>query len=391
MPTTQLKIALIHDCLREYGGAERVVEHFHTIWPDAPLYTSFVDYTSLGRHADRFKGWTIHESWVARWPFIKRWISPLRFLVPTIWSGFDLSGYDVVLSSSGWFMCRGVTVKKPAVHLCYIHHPPRNLYGYATGTNFTKYPIIRWYSSILNFFLRQYDYETAQAVDVFIANSKETARRVKKFYRRDAIVIYPPIQKPKKNANQSGSSISNFKFKISNSTPYYLSVSRLSYAKRIDLLIEVANTKKLPLIIVGDGGERRRLEAMAGPTVRFVGSVSDEALGDLYSGAKALLFAALDEDFGMVPVEAMMHGIPVIGLAEGGVKETVIDGKTGILFTTPTPDALSHAIDRFEKISKNHVWAKDCITFAKGFSEEIFSKKVKQLVNKVTSLQEVKK
>jgi glycosyltransferase involved in cell wall biosynthesis len=377
MSNSQLKIALIHDCLREYGGAERVVEAFHRIWPDAPLYTSFVDYASLGRHADRFKTWEIHESWIAKWPFIKRWISPLRFLVPTIWSGFDLSGYDIVLSSSGWFMCRGVHVQKPTIHVCYIHHPPRNLYGYATGTNFTKYPVVRWYSSFLNFFLRQYDYETAQTVDIFIANSKETARRVKKFYRRDSEVIYPPIQKMTEDRKRKIDQPSALSLPSSH---YYLSVSRLSYAKRIDLLIKVANKKKLPLVIVGDGGERKHLEAMAGPTVTFAGSVSDEALNDLYTGAKALLFAALDEDFGMVPVEAMMHGIPVIGLAEGGVKETVIEGKTGIPYDTPTVESLCAAIDKFETYSKKHSWSKQCRLFARSFSEEAFAKKMKHLV-----------
>src|SRR5574341_2118615 len=194
-----MKIALVHDYLREYGGAERVVEAMHEMWPSAPLYTSFVDWEALGAHAARFSGWDIRTSWVAHvWP-VKQLISPLRFLAPAIWGSFDLSDYDVVISSSGWFMCRGVALKKGQaptrpIHISYIHHPPRNLYGYATGSDWQKYPVVRLYGTIVNFFLRQYDFRAAAAVDYVIANSKETARRVKKFYRRESTVIYPPVE-----------------------------------------------------------------------------------------------------------------------------------------------------------------------------------------------------
>jgi glycosyltransferase involved in cell wall biosynthesis len=383
-----MKIALVHDYLREYGGAERVLETLHEIYSDAPLYTSFVDFKALGKHTERFKKWEIRTSWVQNYPLIKKYISPLRFLAPKIWSSFDLSEYDVVISSSGWFMCRGVIVKKPAVHICYIHHPPRNLYGYATGSTLQKYPFVRMYAALINHFLRKYDFQTAQKVDYFISNSKETARRVEKFYRRDSTVIYPPI------THAVGSQQSA----VSKKRTYYLSVGRLSWAKRVDVIIKACNELNVPLKIVGTGKEEAYLRSIAArppsagvegavgrrPTTEFVGSVSDAELAQLYEGAKALLFCALDEDFGMVPVEAMGYGTPVIALAEGGVKETVIDRKTGVTFEKPEVEELKKAIEKFEKgIGKQNVeMTKNCIIQAKKFGKEQFKTKIKEFVEK---------
>jgi glycosyltransferase involved in cell wall biosynthesis len=368
-----MKVAIIHDYLREYGGAERVLEAIHGIWPQAPVYTSFIDWKSLGEHARRFEAWNIKTSWVQHNPLVKKFHSPLRFLAPTIWAGFDLSAFDTVISSSGWFICRGVTVKKPAVHFCYIHHPPRNLYGYATGSSLQKYWPVRLYTTIVNFFLRHYYFETAQKVDYFIANSKETARRVEKFYRRDSTVIYPPIE------------ISKLKSQHTNpKKDYYLSVGRLTYSKRIDLAILACNKLKLPLKVVGSGKEELYLKSLAGPTIEFLGAVSDSELYMLYRRAKALIFCALDEDFGMVPVEAMTAGTPVVALGQGGVLETVIDGKNGVLFKDPTVESMIGAIKTFEKTKKD--WTVGCITQAKKFSKERFTKEMVEFIKKHSSL-----
>ncbi len=157
-----MKIAIVHDYLREYGGAERVVETLHEMWPKAPVFTSFVDWDALGNQATRFRGWDIRTSPIADNFLIRKFHSPLRFLAPLIWGSIKLNGYDIVISSSGWFMCRGVNIPKPTVHICYIHHPPRNLYGYATGSTLQKYWPVRVYATIINFFLRHYDFTTAQ-------------------------------------------------------------------------------------------------------------------------------------------------------------------------------------------------------------------------------------
>lgn len=364
-----MKIALVHDFLREYGGAERVVEAMHEMWPEAPVYTSFVDWKSLGADAKRFADWDIRTSWVQHNWIVKKLHSPLRFLAPLIWERFDLSPYDVVISSSGWYICRGIKVSKPAVHICYIHHPPRNLYGYATGSLYKKHWMVRAYATVINFFMRQYDYRTAQSVDYFVANSQEVARRVEKFYRRDSIVIYPPVTVHR-------SQIVDHRKKEG----YYLSVGRLMWAKRIDLIIEAANTLRVPLKIVGKGPEEVYLRSIAGPTVEFLGSVSDQDLAQLYRGARATVFAALDEDFGIVPVESQAAGTPVIALGQGGVLETVVDGKTGVLFNEPNASSLVSAIKKFEKMKKD--WTKDCVAHAQMFSKERFQRELREFVEK---------
>lgn len=391
-----MKIALVHDYLSEYGGAERVLETLHEIWPEAPVYTAFVDWRKLGTQAKRFEHWDIRTSWVQHFGIIKMFISPLRFLAPWIWKSFDLSEFDVVVTSSGWFMCRGVNagrrnLEKPSrgipLQICYIHHPPKNLYGYATGSNLQKYWPVRLYAIFVNFFLRNYDFKTAQQVDYFIANSKETAARVKKFYRRESTVIYPPIKlavssqlsaRPLASIWRSGSA----RQAISQKKNYYLSVSRLWWAKRVDLAIGACNTLHLPLKIVGVGHEIEALKKIAGPTIEFLGSVSDTELAQLYNDAKALLFCALDEDFGMVPVEAMAHGTPVVALAQGGVKETVLDGKTGILFSQASEAALIDALKKFELRSKKTDWSRACLAHAQRFSKEKFQEELKQFVKK---------
>ncbi|OGG29544.1 hypothetical protein A2973_03895 [Candidatus Gottesmanbacteria bacterium RIFCSPLOWO2_01_FULL_49_10] len=441
-----MKIALVHDYLREYGGAERVVEAMHEIWPEAPLYTSFVDWPSFAKapagKVDLFKSWDIRTSWLADNWFVRKFHSPLRFLAPLIWGSMDLSDYDVVISSSGWFMCRGIRTKRAEVgvpwfsrrqgpdptsfhrgffakavtaletshlaarsngpvHICYIHHPPRNLYGYPTGSDLQKYWPVRAYATIVNFFLRHYDWETAQQVDYFIANSEETARRVKKFYRRESTVIYPPIGAGNhKSQIPMTKQILNSKFQIQKKNAYFLSVGRLTYSKRVDLAIMVCNRLKLPLKIVGTGKEEGYLQKLASQgqalrskNIEFLGPVSDEELGKLYAGAKALIFCALEEDFGMVPVEAMAHGTPVIALAQGGVVESVIDGQTGVLFREPTVASLAEGIERFEKLGRPAVahalagnagdrWEENCRKQAKKSGKERFQKALLAFVNK---------
>ncbi len=328
-----------------------------------------MDWKRLGSHAKRFRGWDIRSSWVQNSWLVKKFHSPLRFLAPKIWESFDLSEFDVVISSSGWFICRGVRVQKPAVHICYIHHPPRNLYGYATGSLYEKHWLVKLYATFINFFMRQYDFATAQRVDYFVANSREVARRVQKFYRRESTVIYPPVSlstKPRSARMRK--------------QEYYLSVGRLMWAKRIDLVIAAANKLSLPLKIVGTGPEEEKLRAMAGPTVEFLGPVSDAILASLYEGASATIFSALDEDFGIVPVESQAAGCPVITIAQGGVLETVVDGKTGVFFEKPEVESLISGIQRFQKLSKNTMWEKACRAQAEKFSKDVFQTKLRQFV-----------
>ncbi len=366
-----MRIALVHDYLREYGGAERVVEVWHEIWPQAPLYTAFVDWESLGKFGEKFKNWNIKTSWAQNF-LMKKFHSPLRFLTPLVWESLNLDAYDLVISSSGWFMCRAVVTQPDTLHISYIHHPPRNLYGLPTGSSPNK--LVQMYAKMINPFLRKYDFVVAQRPDYLIANSQATKLRIKKFYNRDAEVIYPP-----------GPVVSH---KPSNTRKkdYFLSVGRLNYAKRVDLAILACNQLQLPLKVVGTGSQAAKLKQLAGPTVEILGAVSDETLQKLYAGAKALIFTALEEDFGLVPVEAMSLGTPVIALRQGGVTETVVAGKTGIFFDQPTVESLIFAIKKFVKLfdtSDTHLHHKvqlACQNQAAKFSKEKFKQRFVKFV-----------
>lgn len=360
-----MRVALVHGFLKEYGGAERVLEALHEIYPQAPIFTAFLDLAGLGPHRERIKKWRVKESPLGKTWFIKRLHSPLRFLAPLIWESFNLDQFDVVISSSGWYICRGVVTRPETLHICYLHHPPRHLYWYQTSFPWQKYLPVRVYGHLVNHFLRLYDFLAAQRVDFFIANSKETQKRIAKFYRRESVVIYPPVKTQNYN--------SRLKTKR-----YFLCVSRLARAKNIHLAIEACNKLNLPLKIVGKGREEKHLKSIAGPTIDFLGEVSDESLSKIYAGAKALIFPAQDEEFGIVPVEAMAHGVPVIAYRSGGVKETVIEGKTGIFFDELTVEALKKAIKQLGNLT---IKKDDCLAQAKKFSKERFKKEIQKFVS----------
>src|SRR3989344_6808040 len=191
-----MKIALVHDQLQEFGGAERVLVAFKKIFPQADVYTSFYNPEKLGIHSKYFKNWRIITSWTDKIPFLKNIYSPLRFISPWIWENIDFSRYDLVISSSGSYMSKGIITRPETVHICYLHHPPRYLYNYETAVEWQKHLPVRVYGHLINHGLRLFDYLSSQRVDHFVVNSEETKKRVEKFYRRDATVIYPPVRIP---------------------------------------------------------------------------------------------------------------------------------------------------------------------------------------------------
>lgn len=362
-PTT-LKVALVHDYLREYGGAERVVEALHELFPDAPLYTAFIDESALGIHWNIFKNWDIRQSWITKIPFYKKLYSPLRIWAPNYFEAFDLSEYDVVISSSNAYMAKAVKVRKDAVHICYCHTPPRSLYGYTTMSDWRKNPLTHLFGMLINHYLRVMDYKIAQRVSHFIANSEETARRIKKFYRRDSTIIYPPVH-VEKATEYAHTPVSE--------REYYLYVNRLALAKHPELAVQAATRLKLPLKVAGSGKMLEELKAMAGETVEFLGAVTDDELHTLYAGAKALIYPVEDEDFGIVPVEAMAHGVPVIAHESGGPKETIIEEKTGLLFQELSLAGVVEAI----LLSQRYEWdVKKIMKHAATFSVHEFEKKI---------------
>lgn len=366
------RIALVHDYLREYGGAERVLEALHELYPDAPVYVGFVDWNSLGIHAERFKDWEIRETWIRRLPFYKKLYSPFRIFAPKAFASLDLSAYDVVISSSNAYFAKAVHVPN-GKHLCYCHTPPRALYGYSTMSNWKANPVTRVIGAIMNHFLRVVDFNVAQKVDVFIANSQETARRIEKFYRRHSTVINPPVAMADWTAQQA-----------IRPTPlverqYFLYVNRLALAKHPELAVQACSQLGVPLKVVGEGKMLARLKELAGPTIEFLGGVDDEALRELYAGAKALLYPVEDEDFGIVPVEAMAFGTPVIAHNSGGPRETVIDGKTGVLFDKLTTEGLTAAISVWQRQQFQPVAiAKQ----AQAYTTAVFQRKIRDFVEK---------
>lgn len=358
------QVALVHDYLREYGGAERVLEALHEIYPEAPVYVAFFDKEALGIHAKKFVGWDIRETWITKLPFYKKLFSPYRVFAKGAFESLDFSTYDIVISSSNAYMAKAVKTKK-GHHYCYCHTPPRSLYGYTTMTDWKKNPLVKMVGYVINHYMRIIDFEVAQRVDHFIANSKETQKRIEKFYRRDSQVIYPPVDLTENFTEEKDQG-------------YFLYVGRLAKSKNVDLAIEACTKLGLKLKLVGSGKGLDHLKSLSGPTIEFMGAVDDKKLHELYAGAKAFIFPAEDEDFGIVPVEAMGHGVPVVSHRSGGPQETIVEGKTGIFFDDLTVESLSQALQEIQKMKfDKQIIRKQ----AEKFSKKIFQKNITKLVS----------
>jgi len=373
--TINLRVALVHDYLVEYGGAERVLETLCEMFPGAPIYTAF---TIRGSTAwKQFKDRKIIESGLAPLLKFKKLYSPLRFLVPWVWEGFDFIDYDVVISSASWYITKGIIVPPDCKHISYIHTPPRYLYGLPTAIEWQRYPLVKLYANIVNKFLRKYDYLAAQRPDILVVNSANVQERVRRLYKRDSTVIYPPVM-VEEIINKTQKS----KLKSQKNTDYYLIVSRVVGAKGIDMAIEAANKLGVNLKIVGETAglrwEEEKLKKLRGSTVEFVGRVEDAKLWQYYSQAKGFLALAKDEDFGMTVVEAQAAGTPVLAFYGGGYKETVIDGKTGLFFRDYTVDNLIEALGKFERMQFKRAELQEN---ARKFDEAVFIKKINRLVN----------
>lgn len=370
-----MKIALVHDYLKEYGGAERVLSVLHEMYPQAPIYTAF---KAPGSSADQaFKGAKIIASWADWLIRYKNLYSPLRFLTPLIWESFvrQLAGYDVVILSSSWFITKPINVPKGVRVICYCHTPPRYLYGYRTAVDWQRYWLVRIYGYLVGYFLRLYDFLGAKRVDRFVANSKNVAGRIEKFYRKPSVVIYPPIDVERIKR-------SLLKKKTSLQEDYFLVASRISSEKGLPMAMEAANKLGVKLKIVGEFAGLRWEEEKIGrhksKNIEFLGRVADEELYRLYAGAKALLVMEPDVDFGMTPVEAMAAGTPVVAYKAGGYLESVVEGKTGTFFEEYNVGSLIKAI---KSIKAMKFKKEDLQERAEEFSKERFVKKMRAVVD----------
>ena len=376
---SHLKIALVHDYLREYGGAERVLEVLHELFPEAPVYTAFTDKKAMGTNWQRFANWDIREIVITRFPLYKQLFSPLRVFAKWAFEQFDFSSYDLIISSSNAYFAKAARARIGR-HLCYCHTPPRVLYGYSAKSNWQANPYTRFAGNLLNHVVRQQDFKAGQNPDLMIANSVETALRIKKFYKRDSVVVHPPIMVFEeaaaffKNLDKAGLQ----KLTKHKHQSYYLYVNRLALAKHPELAVKAANTLGVPLKVVGTGSMLVDLQKLALPNVEFLGGVDDQQLMELYRNARALIYPAVDEDFGMVPVEAMAFGTPVIAHRSGGPKETIREGRTGVFFDELSASALVAAIKDFERDFVTN--PREIHQAARAYSVENFTKQITTLI-----------
>jgi len=363
-----MRVAIITDWLTVFGGAEHAVLEMHKLWPEAPLYTTVTNPEKLGPLSTAH----IRPSRLQRWfPSVKKHQLLLLFF-PKAMEDMDLRGYDVILSSSH-AVGKGILPPSNSVHVCYCHTPMRYAWEmeneYLEDFHVPKF--LRKRAKLLLKQLRRWDLSTAKRVDTFIANSKETQKRIALTYGRESTVIPPPVDD---------------RFLVSaligkQDRKGFIAVGRLVPYKRFDLLIEAANAKGFPLTIIGKGQEEATLKKMAGPTVEFRGYVSDEDLPAMYGSAQALLFPQF-EDAGIVPLEALACGTPVIAYAKGGALDSVIDGTTGYLFSEQTKEDLLAAMDRFH----THTFEPQSLReHAKQFSAERFRKQIKKVVEETAA------
>jgi len=357
-----MKLAIVHDYLNQYGGAERVIEILHELYPGTPIYTSIYMPENM---PDSFREMDIKSSFMQKLPFIKELPKYYLLLYFRAFESFDLKKYDIILSSSSAF-AKGIIPGENSCHICYCYTPARFVWDYFNYVKKENYQLI--ISKLLPLIIKKlkvWDLKTISRVDYFIAISENIKRKILKNYNRDSVVFYPPVDCKK--------------FKVSEKVEnYFLIVSRLNSYKNIDLAVKAFSNLRLNLKIVGAGPFRKRLEKMAGPCVEFLGKVSDEELIDLYGECRAYIFPG-EEDFGIAPLEAQASGRPVIAYARGGALETIVEGVTGLFFTDNTVESLMDTIKNFIKI-ENRFNQNAIRENALKFDKEVFKKNIDNFI-----------
>ncbi len=326
-----LRVALVHDYLNQHGGAEKVVEVFAEMFPDAPLYTSVYD---ADRMPAKWRSLDIRTSFMQRISPRMKLAKALLPLYPIAFEAFDLREFDLVLSSTTAF-AKGVLTRPHTCHVCYCNNPTRFLW---MGHEYLAYeslpPTAKTLLPWLATPLRVWDYAAAQRVDFFVAGSYNASRRIAKYYRRESDVVQPPIDTSSYHPSPRVGD-------------YFLVASRLQPYKRIDLAVEACTRLGLPLHVVGTGPDLSRLQAMAGSSIRFLGWLSEEEVRREFAHCRAFIFPG-EEDFGLAPLDAQASGRPIIAYGAGGALETVKEGVTGLFFQPQTANALANALAEFE-------------------------------------------
>ncbi len=356
-----MKVALAYDRVNKWGGAERVLLALHELFPQAPLFTSVYN-PERAQWANVFK---VIPSFLQSFPSAKSAHELYATLMPLAFESFRFDSYDVVISVTSE-AAKGIITLPGTKHICYCLTPTRYLWsGY---DDYFKNGLFKSLSQPALSYLRRWEKVAAKRPDMYVAISQEVRKRIKMYYDQDAEVIYPPVDLPGVTNQTRGSR-----------GAYYLVVSRLVTYKRIELAIKACNRLKEPLVIVGEGHDKNRLQSIAGPTITFRSNLTDQELVEYYKGCKALVFPGV-EDFGIAVVEAQRFGKPVIAYKGGGALETVIDGKTGMFFTPQTESALVRALQTF---SGKKIDAQACKRQADMFTKEKFKKQFLTIMEKI--------
>jgi len=358
-----MKLALVHDYLTQYGGAERVLQAFEDVFPKSPIYTLLYDEKTM---KDFFRPDKIKTSFMQRLPFAAGHHRGFLLFMPMAIEQFDFSKYNVVVSDSASY-AKGVITNPETLHICYCHTPLR--YAWDDSQKYIKeFPVSRLIKSVLPIlmsYIRIWDRQASKRVDKFIANSGFVASRIKKYYKKDAHVIYPPV---------------DVSFFDNNEKPgdYFLMVGRLISYKKFDLGIRAFNKLGLPLKIVGSGPELKKLKKISADNIEFLGELRGEDVKKVYAGSRALIFPQ-EEDFGLVSVESMAAGRPIIAFKAGGALEIIKEGVSGVFFDEQTEESLVGAVKKFENMKFDASIIK---REAKKFDKEEFKKKIKDFVDK---------
>ena len=357
-----MRVAIVHDYLNQTGGAERVVESFHRLWPDAPIFTTIADRDAMPRS---LRDADVRVSWMQRLPGWQRHFRAYLPLYPLAIEAMDLRGYDVIVSSSSAW-AKAARTPVGAVHVCYCHTPMRWVWdyeryvareGFGALTRLALPPVIAA--------LRAWDVRTARRPTHIVVNSRVVQERVQRCWGRMSEVLHPPVETSRFTVGAGAGR-------------HHLVVSRLAHYKRIDLAVAAFSKLGLPLEIIGDGPARASLEAMAGPTIVFRGRVDDAGVAQAMRDCRGLIFPG-EEDFGITPLEANASGRPVIAYGAGGALETVRDGVTGVLFATQDADALASAVERAESIAWNGAAIR---AHAESYSVEGFEARFRAIVER---------
>ncbi|MBU0580839.1 MAG: glycosyltransferase [Candidatus Margulisbacteria bacterium] len=355
-----MKIALVHDYLNQMGGAEKVVLEFHDIYGDAPLYTSIYDKQKMPAE---FVKLDIRTSFMQKLPWVFKYFKLYLLVYPFAFRSFNLSAFDVVLSSTTAF-AKGVRKRKDAKHFCYCNTPARFIWMFEHYTQRERYPaFLKALLRMITIPLCWWDLRAARDVDFFIANSKNVADRIKKIYKRDSVIIYPPVDTKKY-------------LPIKDVKPYFLVVSRLNTYKRIDIVIEAFNELGISLKIIGDGPDRLNLEKLAKDNIEFLGRLGDKEIPQYFAGCQAFILPG-EEDFGITPLEAMSCGRPVLAYGKGGALETVVDGKTGVMFHEQSKEAIIHAVKKLAGLNLDGAQIR---AQAEKFDVTVFRAKIKEFL-----------